>query len=99
MNPPHMVLHIVDTTENLPTALPLTKDTRIMLRFMTSTVLLAAKAILCRLGTSLVATEEVLAVAVEVLPQITASMEDSLRGTAWVGATPGAVTSWNTVVA
>ena len=99
MNPPHMVFHIVDTTKHLPTALPLAKDTRIVLRLMTSTVLLTAKAILGRLGTSLMATEEVLAVTVEVLPQITASVKDSLRGTAWVGAAPVAVARWDAVVA
>lgn len=99
MNPPHMVFHIVDTTKHLPTALPLAKDTRIVLRLMSSTVLLAAKPILPRLGTSLIATEEVLAVTVEVLPQITASVKDSLRGTARVGAAPVAVARWDTVVA
>ena len=99
MNPPHMVLHIVNTTEDLPTALPLTEDTRVMLRLMASTVLLAAKSILRRLGTSLMATEKVLAVTVEVFPQITASMEYSPGGTSRVGAAPGAVAHWDTVVA
>lgn len=78
VDPPYMVFHIVDTTEDLCAALPLTKNTRVMLRLMTSTVLLATKAISRRLGTSLIATEEVLAVSVEVLPQITSSIKESL---------------------
>lgn len=73
-----MILHVVDPTKHLSTAFPFTKYPRIMLRFMASTILLAAEPILCGLRTLLITTEEILPVAVKMLSQITASFEEEL---------------------
>ena len=67
MNPPNMILHIIDPRKDPLTALPLAFDTRIMLRLMAGPILLAGKATLGALRTAFVPAKEVLAVAVEVL--------------------------------
>lgn len=97
MNPPNMVLHIVHTTENPSTPIPLTNNARIMLGLMPSTVLLTREPALLRLRTPLMPTEEMLPVSIEMLPQVTTSTEHCLGRTARVGAAPDAVSGRNAV--
>lgn len=78
MNPPDMILHVVDPTEHLSTAVPFTNHTRIMFCLVASTILLTAEPILCGLSTLLVPTEQILPVAVEMLSQITSPLEEKL---------------------
>lgn len=81
MNPPYMILHIVDPTEHPLTTVPLADDARVVLCLVAGTVLLAGEAALLRLRAAFMPTEEVLSVPVEMLPQITASTEKGLRRT------------------
>lgn len=99
MNAPNMILHIVDPTENLTTSIPLTENTRVVLRLVTSTILLTAESIMRGLRTILMSTEEILPVTIEMFSQITAPLERRLRRAAWVGAAPGPITRQNTKVA
>lgn len=78
MNPSNMVFHIIDSTEDSPAAIPLADDPGVVLCFVSSPVFLAGEATLVGLRAPIVAAEEVLAVAVEMLPQVTAPAENSL---------------------
>jgi hypothetical protein len=88
MNPPHMIFHVIHPAEDPPAPVPFTNNARVMLRLVASTVLLTREPALLGLRATLVPAEQMLAVAIEVLAQITASSEEGLRSTAWVGASP-----------
>lgn len=79
MNTPHMIFHIIDATEHTTTAVPLAHNAGIMFCLVASTVFFRREPPMHSLWTSLVATEEMLAVAVIVLAQVAATTEDSLR--------------------
>ena len=76
MNPPNMILHIINPTKHLPTPIPLTPNPGIMLRLMPGSILLTREPALRTLRTPLVSTEEVFLVSVEVFPQVAPSPED-----------------------
>ena len=97
MDPTHMVLHVVDSAEDAPAAIPLTDDARIVLRLMASSVLFAGEATLLGLWTPFMAAEKMLAMAVEMLPQVTSTPELGLRCAAWMRAAPGSIAGWNAV--
>lgn len=63
-----MVFHVIDAAEDTPTSLPDADDTGVVFRFVTSAVLLAGEPAASRLGATVVAAEEMLAVTVEMLP-------------------------------
>lgn len=98
MNPPHMILHVIDPTKHSPAVRPLTYNTGVMLRLVPGAVFLAREPARNSLRTALVPTEQMLPVPVEVLAQITAAVERRGRGAAWVGAAPGAVAVGDAVV-
>lgn len=79
MNPPYMILHIIHTTKNPPTPIPLTKNPRVMFRLVPGSVLLTREPPMRRLRTPIIATEEVFAVPVVVFPEIASSAEDRGR--------------------
>lgn len=97
MNPPNMIFHIIHPTETPSTPIPLTDNAGIMLRLVTSTILLAREPALLRLRTALVPAEQMLAVTIKVFPQITAPPEEGLRGTARIGASPDPVAGGDAV--
>lgn len=97
MNPPHVILHIIHTTKNPPTALPLTSYPGVMFRLVSGAILLTREPALHGLWTSLVTTEEVLPVSVEVFAEVAAAAENGGRGAAWVCASPGAVAGGDAV--
>ena len=68
MNPSNMVLHIIDPAEDSPAAVPLAHHLRVVLGFVSGPVFLAGEAALIGLRAAVVAAEEVLTVAVEMLP-------------------------------
>jgi hypothetical protein len=78
MYPPNMILHVVHATEHSVTTIPLADNPRIVLGLMARSILLAREAALFGLGAPLMATEEALGVAVEMLAQVTATREDGL---------------------
>lgn len=88
MNTPDVILHIVHSTKDATAPGPFARNARVMLRFVPGSVLSARKPSLRGLRTAFVPTEEVLAVSVEMSPEVAATAEDNLRGTAWVCASP-----------
>lgn len=98
MDPPHMILHVVDATKHPRTAGPLARHAGVVFRLVAVAVLLAGEAALHGLRTALVAAEEMFPVAVVVLAQVAAAAEDGLRRAAGVGAAPGAVGVLHAVV-
>jgi hypothetical protein len=97
MDPPHMILHIIDAAKNPLTPTPLTDNAGIVLCLVASTVLLARESTLLRLRAAFVPTKEVLSVPVEMLSQIAASTEKGLRGTSRVRTAPNTLPRRNSV--
>lgn len=80
MNPPNMILHIINPTKNPPTTRPLTKHPRIMPSLVPSTIFIRRKPTINRLRTPLVATEEVLTVLIVMFPEVADATEGSRGG-------------------
>lgn len=72
---PYMVLHVIDATKHPATAIPFAHNARVVLRLVPRAVLLAREPTLAMLGTALMATEQMLPMAVVVLAQITTTAE------------------------
>jgi hypothetical protein len=76
MNTPDVVFHIIHPTEYSTTSVPFTRNTGIVLRFVSCTVFLAGEASLVRLGAPIMSAEEVFAVTFVVFSKIAATRED-----------------------
>ena len=115
VNAPHMIFHVVRPAKDslarcAVVANVLTFDTRIVLSFMPSSVLLAAKAAsqssiaalrrcsCLRLWTPVYSAEEVLRVSVVVFAKVTTSRECRSRCTPRIGATPCRLTHRQRIV-
>lgn len=94
MNSLHVIFHVVNPAEHPSAAAPLALHEGIMFRLVPVTILFAGEPACHRLRTAVVSAEEVLAVAVEVLAQVTAAPEDRRRCASGVGAAPGTVPQW-----
>ena len=88
LTPLHVIPHVIDPAEDAFAPFPFALDARVVLRLVSRAVFLAAEAALRRLRARLVAAEEVLVVATEMLSQIARTRKDGAAGTAWVGASP-----------
>jgi hypothetical protein len=93
-----MIFHVIDTAKYPLTSIPLASDARIVLSLMAIPVLFAGKLSLFGLRATFVPAHQVLAVSIEMLPQVTASPEASLRGAPRVSATPEPVTDGSTIL-
>lgn len=79
MNPSYMIFHVIDATEYTTAAVPLADNAGVMFCFVAGTVFLRREPTVRSLWTALMATEEMLAVAIIVLAQVAATTEDGLR--------------------
>lgn len=78
MNSSNVVFHIIDTTEHTSTVGPFARHVGVMFRLVTIPVLFAGEAAARGLRTPRVAAEQMLAVSVEVFPEVAASTECGL---------------------
>lgn len=98
MYPPHVVPHIVHPAEDARASFPAAVDAGVVLGFVTAAVLAAGEAAGRGLGAAGVPAEEVSAVALVVLAQVAATVEDGFGAAARVGAAPGPGPRWGAVV-
>lgn len=93
-----MIFHVIDTAKYPLTSLTLANDARIVHGLMAIPVLFARKTALFGFRTTIIPAQKLLAVSIEMFPQVTASPEASLRGAPQVSATPEPVTDRNTIL-